>query len=349
MNRMPLVLLALFAAAAVFGAGEFDDTDSSAEELPLNVQEWRSATEVVALARQKIHDDSESLVTALEKSWVELSKSLVDWDYTRLAVNVAINAPPLSSLRRDGDPLSIPYWGRYYMYWNDADGRTVEEVIEALDRAIAFAHDQEMMALDIGATGDQLIEYDLRVMDELDLSIAEPNVVLGAGQVDHRVDDWAVSDEELPLNVQEWRSVAEVVEFARRKIHDGGWYQVEAISGLECLATALQKSWMELGKSLVDWDYTRLAINVAINAPPWSSLRRDGDPLSIPYWGRYYMYWNDANGRTVEEVIEALDRAIAFAHDQEMIALDIGATGDQLIEYDLRVMDELNLSIRGEF
>lgn len=152
----------------------------------------------------------------------------------------------------------------------------------------------------------------------------------------------------LPLNVEEWRSATEVLASAREKVSKG-WYQVEPVLGAECIATALEKSWSELNKSLVDWDYVKMAMNAAIESPSLESLSLDDDPLSTPYWGRYFIYWNDAEGRTQDEVLAAFDRAISFAHSEEAAALDSKATGDQVIEYDIRLMEQLGLPMAEKF
>lgn len=112
--------------------------------------------------------------------------------------------------------------------------------------------------------------------------------------------------QDAPLNVEEWRSASEIIELAKAKIEEGGWYQVEAVPGAACMTTALESSWRELDKTLVDWDYARMAVNQALDAPQLASLSNAEDPLSTPYWGRYYMYWNDAEGRSEEEVLGAL-------------------------------------------
>ena len=158
-----------------------------------------------------------------------------------------------------------------------------------------------------------------------------------------------VMAEEAPLNVQEWRSAVEVLALAREKISRGGWYQVEVIERAECLTTALEKSWQELGKSLVDWDYTKLAMDTAISGPSLHTLSEKGDPLATPYWGRYYMYWNDAGGRSAKDVLAALDRAIGYAREQEKNALKVNASGDLLIQFDIRMMDKLNLRIAEKY
>ena len=154
-----------------------------------------------------------------------------------------------------------------------------------------------------------------------------------------------VAAEELPLNVREWQSAVKILALAQEKISQGGWYQVEATEGAECLATALERSWQELGKSLVDWDYAKLAMDTALNAPRLQSLSIQGDPLATPYWGRYYMYWNDADGRTVEDVLSALHRAVGYAREQVKSALNLNASGDLLIRYDIDMMNKLNLPV----
>ena len=67
---------------------------------------------------------------------------MVDFNYAREALSrilgVKREPEPLPA-----DPLAVPYWGRHLMEWNDAPGRTEEEVIGALRSASAFANQME--------------------------------------------------------------------------------------------------------------------------------------------------------------------------------------------------------------
>jgi hypothetical protein len=38
-----------------------------------------------------------------------------------------------------GDELAVPYWGRLFMEWNDAPGRTKEQVLNALTEAASLS------------------------------------------------------------------------------------------------------------------------------------------------------------------------------------------------------------------
>lgn len=153
------------------------------------------------------------------------------------------------------------------------------------------------------------------------------------------------SAQDMPLNVSEWSSAIEIIERAKSVILEEGWYQIQAAPGKgQCLATGLEKGWQELDKSLVDFDYARLAVNRAIDAPALNNLTSKADPLSTPYWGRYYMYWNDAPGRTETEVVEALDTAIAFAKAERAAALESRRTGDDLMQFDNMMMQNLGFA-----
>jgi hypothetical protein len=81
--------------------------------------------------------------------------------------------------------------------------------------------------------------------------------------------------QEPPLNVAEWSSAIEILQRARSAV-EKGWYQITAIPRADCLATALEKGWRDAQKSLVDFDYARLAVNRAIHAPPLAELTVPG-------------------------------------------------------------------------
>ena len=143
---------------------------------PLNVAEWQSAIEILTGAREEIvkndwqHGDNfpnpraAFMAVAMERSWKQLNKTMVDFDYAKLAMNRVIDAPAISSLAVSGDPLATPYWGRYYMYWNDAPSRKKEEVLSALDKAIQYAAKQKEEAGTLRKTGNDLDEYDKKMM-----------------------------------------------------------------------------------------------------------------------------------------------------------------------------------------
>jgi hypothetical protein len=143
-----------------------------------------------------------------------------------------------------------------------------------------------------------------------------------------------------PLNVAEWSSAIEILKLAKTSIEEG-WYQVTAAPGADCVSSALETAWKNSNKSLVDFDYARLAVNRAIDAPPLDQLTKQGDPLSTPYWGRYYVSWNDATGRTKEEVIEAFDTAIAMAEAERASAVEANLTEDNLRQFDNDMMGTL--------
>lgn len=149
--------------------------------------------------------------------------------------------------------------------------------------------------------------------------------------------------QEQPLNVAEWSSAIDILKKSRSLI-ESGWYQVNPIPDSNCIATAIEASWKESGKSLSEFDYVKLAINYSINSPPAEKLTSKSDPLSTPYWGRYYMYWNDTSGRTKKDVIDAFDRAIEFANKRREEAMSIRLSGNTLSEFDRNMMQGLGLA-----
>lgn len=156
----------------------------------------------------------------------------------------------------------------------------------------------------------------------------------------------AVAQSPQALNVSEWTSAREILEGAKANVA-AGWSQGNAelsvIPRVHCMSTALEASFLEQRKTLVDFDYAKLALNTAIDAPS-AVPTFDGDPLSTPYWGRFYVYWNDAPGRTKEEVLEALDRAIAYASEQTQVAIAANKTEADLMGFDQKSIQTLGLA-----
>lgn len=136
------------------------------------------------------------------------------------------------------------------------------------------------------------------------------------------------------LNVTEWRSAKEILTRARELIVEKGWQQGSTVViEKQCVATAMEDAWKELGRSLVDFEYSRDAISTAIELPR-IPVTRANDPLDVPYWGRNLMYWNDKPGRTVEEVLAAFDKAISIAGRRYQAALKANVSPDALSTFD---------------
>jgi hypothetical protein len=55
------------------------------------------------------------------------------------------------------------------MYWNDAQGRTKEQVIDALSSAIAIAEAEGASARQAGRTQEDLLQFDRNMMQRLEL------------------------------------------------------------------------------------------------------------------------------------------------------------------------------------
>lgn len=155
---------------------------------------------------------------------------------------------------------------------------------------------------------------------------------------------FSVSANQLPLNSQEWSNAAKILLGTKTILEENEWYRAEKPSGKAyCLSEALEKSWKDSNYSLVDLDYAKQALNKSIDAPKSLPTSID-DPLSVPYWGRYYMYWNDADHRTKKQVIDALERAISFAQFEQETSLSLKFVGENLADYDLKMMRNLGFT-----
>jgi len=115
------------------------------------------------------------------------------------------------------------------------------------------------------------------------------------------------------INAKEWASASNILNRAALLIEEKGWQQgsVEPVPQ-ECLATALEHSFREKEYSIVDFNYAREALSRVLQIPR-DPLKLPGDPLDVPYWGRHLMEWNDAPGRTKNEVLESLHSAAGMA------------------------------------
>lgn len=154
---------------------------------------------------------------------------------------------------------------------------------------------------------------------------------------------------EQALNVAEWTSAVEILKGAKAAIIEHGWQQgsTESVTP-ECVTTAMERSWLRLKKTMVDFDYAKLAMSHAVSAPPAARVTTKDDPLSVPYWGRYLMYWNDTPGRTEKQVLAAFDVAIAYAEDQKKRAERAGLHGEDLARFDATMMARLGLLKRSK-
>jgi hypothetical protein len=157
----------------------------------------------------------------------------------------------------------------------------------------------------------------------------------------------SMAQEQPPLNQAEWQSATELLVRAKELIEIGPWGKPltdTSLAGpdeITCIAFAMNDAQNELGTSIVNFEYARLAMSQAIDAPDMSSLSSANDPLSVPYWGRYFMYWNDAESRTKEEVLDAMDRAIEIAAGSAESSNEKLLSGDDLMAFDLENMRRL--------
>jgi hypothetical protein len=153
----------------------------------------------------------------------------------------------------------------------------------------------------------------------------------------------------MPLNVSEWESATKILVRARELVMIGPWGKPLTDTTLSpgpnvpCMAVAMESAWKEQAASIVDFDYARMAMDEAINLPELTQIEVSNDPLSVPYWGRYYMYWNDSSSRTKEEVLAAFDRAIDISQKHLEEAKSNGVSSDALLQFDLDNMRQLGL------
>ncbi len=111
------------------------------------------------------------------------------------------------------------------------------------------------------------------------------------------------------VNVNEWKAAGKILLAAKLLIEKRGWQQgaIQPTSH-ECAATALEHAFRQNKFSIVEFNYAREALARVLNIER-EPQKFDNDPLDVPYWGRSLMDWNDASGRTKEEVVEAFKKA----------------------------------------
>jgi hypothetical protein len=115
------------------------------------------------------------------------------------------------------------------------------------------------------------------------------------------------------INEKEWRAAHNIIKRAKQLIEQRGWQQgsVGEVK-TECLTTAMEHAFKEKDYSIVDFNYAREALSrvLKISREPGAVA---GDELAVPYWGRLFMEWNDAPGRTKQQVLNALTEAASLA------------------------------------
>jgi len=117
------------------------------------------------------------------------------------------------------------------------------------------------------------------------------------------------------VNLKEWKAASDILNRAIQLVDEKGWQQGEIVPITHvCLTTAIERAWQEKKYSLVDFNYTREALSKILKVPREPEAL-PSDPLAVPYWGRYFMEWNDAPERTKEQVIEALRSASTLANE----------------------------------
>lgn len=104
-----------------------------------------------------------------------------------------------------------------------------------------------------------------------------------------------------------WASADEILLRAKDLIRERGWQQAAtaSVSSL-CAATALEAAFNAGQFTIVDFNHALHALKTTIRVP-----QRDERP--VPYWGSPLMEWNDSSDRTVDQVLEAFDKAAALA------------------------------------
>jgi hypothetical protein len=116
------------------------------------------------------------------------------------------------------------------------------------------------------------------------------------------------------VNLKEWQAASHILTTAIEVVKKNGWQQGEIVPASRvCLATSIERAWQEKKYSLVDFNYAREALSRVLKLPR-DPASLPADPLAVPYWGRHFMEWNDAPGRTKEELIDALISASGLAN-----------------------------------
>jgi hypothetical protein len=124
-----------------------------------------------------------------------------------------------------------------------------------------------------------------------------------------------------PPNVNEWSLASKMLTRAGQLVRERGFQQGSLVPVASvCMATALERAFLEGDYSVVDFNYAREALARVLGGSRDPSPLAD-DPLDVPYWGRNLMDWNDTPGRTAAEAIQAFDAAARKAMELREAAL----------------------------
>lgn len=146
---------------------EYEEGELERNSYMLNVEEWTETAELISYALTLAKTEEGLSLDELLNEVLEFGSSLTEFEYVKFAINYAIKAPKASSLTNPDDPLDVPYWGRYFMYWSDT--HTHEELVEALILAGDYAKKALNNALEASLTEDHLTDFDINMKRQLGL------------------------------------------------------------------------------------------------------------------------------------------------------------------------------------
>ncbi|HAU15497.1 MAG: hypothetical protein CMK83_13675 [Pseudomonadales bacterium] len=114
--------------------------------------------------------------------------------------------------------------------------------------------------------------------------------------------------------MDEWESAAEILTKAKERIEQFGWQQGAANPvAVECMATAMERAFKSMDKSLVEFDHAKEALRRQIGKSYKITEQSQSNDKNLSYWGQLFVQWNDEPERKVEEVIEAFESAANLA------------------------------------
>ena len=139
-----------------------------------------------------------------------------------------------------------------------------------------------------------------------------------------------------PLNALEWGRASKLLAKALELMKERGFQQsaVKPTSRV-CVSTALERAFLEqkikrgvltgrpdeVEYTIVDFNYAREALSrlLKVQREPTPDPKLRG--LAVPYWGRYFMNWNNVRGRTEQDSLDLLTRASKLAANLRKKAL----------------------------
>lgn len=111
--------------------------------------------------------------------------------------------------------------------------------------------------------------------------------------------------------MDQWAEAANLLQTAKEVLEKRPWSANADGFYKMCAATGLERAVHDTSASLTAFMLARASLQSVLCV---AADEDGGSGLEVPYWGRSIMDWNDAPGRTKDEVLDAFEKAAQRAY-----------------------------------